>query len=74
MDQTNKMPGGLLPEVIEDLVQAEGSMLADGPGYESIAGHISLALVSTAAALAALTTNFTSLSLWHIPFDVKQAL
>ena len=44
VDQTNKMPGGLLPEVIEDLVQAEGSMLAGGPGYESIAGHISLAL------------------------------
>ncbi len=40
VDQTNKMPGGLLPEVIEDLVQAEGSMLADRPGYESIAGHL----------------------------------
>jgi hypothetical protein len=69
--------------VIEDLVQAEGRMLAarekidsslaDIPGYESIAGHINSALVSTAA-LAALKTNCTSLILWHIPFGVKQAL
>ena len=63
MDHTNMMPGGILTEVIEDLVQAEGRMLAarekidasiaDRPGYESIAGHINSALASTTAALAA---------------------
>ena len=62
MDHTNMMPGGILPEVIEDLVQAEGRMLAARekiesslayrPGYESIAGDINSALASTAAALA----------------------
>ena len=62
MDHTNMMPEGILPEVIEDLVQVESillsarkkidSSLADRPGYESIAGHINSALASTAAALA----------------------
>ncbi len=63
VDHTNMMPGGILPQVIEDLVQAEGRMLAalekidsslaDRSGYESIAGHINSALASTTAALAA---------------------
>ena len=47
MDYRNNMgPREVLPEVIEDLAEAESRMIAagnkmiEGPGYESIAAHI----------------------------------
>ena len=64
MDYKNMKPHKVvIAQVIEDLAEAEGrmlsarekmsgSLLADEPGYESIAAHISAALASAGAALA----------------------
>ena len=59
MDYRNNMGRHeVLPEVIEDLAEAESRMIAarnkmiEGPGYESIAAHISSALAAVEAALA----------------------